>query len=82
MACGLNFEEKYGNLGKGFIHVHHNKPLSELGPTRINPQTDMSVLCPNCHAMIHRKKDQTLSLEELWGLIRKNACRKTVQSGD
>jgi predicted HNH restriction endonuclease len=65
MACGFNFEAQYGELGKGFIHVHHNKPISEMGPTRINPYSDLSVLCPNCHAMIHRKKDRTLSVEEL-----------------
>ncbi len=23
MACGFNFEKKYGERGKGFIHVHH-----------------------------------------------------------
>ena len=30
-VCGFNFEERYGALGKGFIHVHHLKPLSEIG---------------------------------------------------
>jgi predicted HNH restriction endonuclease len=65
MACGINFQTQYGHLGAGFIHVHHNKPVSETGPTRINPGTDMSVVCPNCHAMIHRKKSQTLSIAEL-----------------
>lgn len=65
MGCGFNFEKIYGELGKGFIHVHHNKPVSETGATHIDPATDMSVLCPNCHSMVHRKKDYTLSLEEL-----------------
>ena len=65
MVCDFNFEQEYGNFGKGFIHVHHNKPISETGPTKINPQTDMSVLCPNCHAMIHHKKNNTLAVEEL-----------------
>jgi len=69
MACRFNFEDAYGELGKGFIHVHHNKPLSETGPTRINPRTDLSVLCANCHSMIHRNKDKTLSVEELNRLI-------------
>ena len=69
MVCGFNFEDTYGVLGKGFIHVHRNKAISESGPTRINPRTDMSVLCPNCHAMVHRKRDTTLSLEELLGIL-------------
>ena len=71
MVCDFNFEVIYGDHGKGFIHVHHNKPLSESGPTRINPKTDMSVLCTNCHAMIHRNKNITLSVENLKKIISK-----------
>jgi predicted HNH restriction endonuclease len=69
MACGFNFRDHDGELGNGFINVHHNKPISETGPTRINPQTDLSVLCANCHAMIHRNKNQTLSVGELRDLM-------------
>lgn len=72
MACGFNFEKTYGKLGGGYIHVHHNKPISESGPTFINPRTDMSVLCPNCHAMVHRNKKCTLSLAELIAILKEN----------
>jgi putative restriction endonuclease len=72
MVCDFNFEQKYGSVGKGFIHVHHNRPISERGPTKIDPRTDMSVLCPNCHAMIHRKKEITLTLNELRKLLPPN----------
>ncbi|MDB4285526.1 HNH endonuclease [bacterium] len=65
MSCGIDFAFQYGEWGAGFIHVHHNKPISETGPTRINPQTDMSVVCPNCHAMIHRKRDITLTAQDV-----------------
>jgi predicted HNH restriction endonuclease len=70
MACEMDFEAKYGSWGAGFIHVHHNKPVSESGPTRINPETDLSVVCPNCHAMIHRKQDVTLTVQEVKRLIK------------
>tara|TARA_B110000503_G_scaffold2662_1_gene3566 strand:+ start:592 stop:1368 length:777 start_codon:yes stop_codon:yes gene_type:complete len=65
MVCSFNFEKEYGELGKGFIHVHHNKPVSQNEVGIINPETDLSVLCPNCHAMIHRQKSKTLSVDEL-----------------
>lgn len=68
-VCHFNFEEVYGELGKGYIHVHHNKPISESDETVIDPHNDLSVLCPNCHAMIHRRRDTTLSVEELRELI-------------
>ena len=30
MICGFDFEKKYGELGKGYIEVHHIRPLSEI----------------------------------------------------
>jgi putative restriction endonuclease len=70
MACGLNFGKFYGVHGEGFIHVHHIKPLSESGETKVDPKTDLIPLCPNCHAMVHKKKTHTLSLEELKQLLK------------
>ena len=57
LICGFNFDEKYGDLGSGFIHVHHIVPLSEIQKEYVcNPAEDLIPVCPNCHAMIHRKK--------------------------
>jgi len=55
-ACDFNFEEKYGEIGKGFIEAHHLTPLSELKGQKIplDPLKDFTVLCSNCHRMIHR----------------------------
>lgn len=64
-ACGFNFEEKYGKLGKGFIHVHHVVPLAEIGQQyEVDPLRDLVPLCANCHAMIHREIP-ALTLSEL-----------------
>ncbi len=53
--CGFDFEESYGELGKGFIHVHHIVPVSKIGPNYIiDPVKDLIPVCPNCHAMLHR----------------------------
>ncbi|EPR65481.1 hypothetical protein ADICYQ_5402 [Cyclobacterium qasimii M12-11B] len=30
-----------------------------------SPAEDLTVLCANCHRMVHRRKDIVLSLEEL-----------------
>ena len=69
-GCNFNFEKVYGLYGKGFIHVHHLKPISEFGAAQpVDPETDLTVLCPNCHAMVHRYKNKTLSIEELQMLI-------------
>jgi len=73
-TCGFNFLAKYGERGKYFIEVHHLKAVSSLkNPEKINPQKDMTVLCSNCHRMVHRKKDKILTIEELKRIIRENS---------
>ncbi|MDX5420896.1 MAG: HNH endonuclease [Hymenobacteraceae bacterium] len=56
-VCDLDFEQMYGDIGKGFIHVHHINPIStQKGKYKINPLKDLVPVCPNCHAMLHRKQ--------------------------
>lgn len=63
--CGFDFESKYGDLGKGFIHVHHIVPLSEVRAGYVvDPKKDLVPVCPNCHAMLHRR-NPPLSVKEL-----------------
>jgi 5-methylcytosine-specific restriction enzyme A len=70
VACGLQFDERYGTLGIGFIHVHHVIPLSELGPDyKLDPIRDLRPVCPNCHAMLHRERPP-LSIERLRDIIK------------
>ena len=65
IACGFNFEEFYGSVGKEFIEVHHVIPLAKAGERRIDPATDLVVLCSNCHKMVHHQKGVCLSVHEL-----------------
>lgn len=56
-VCGFNFSKEYGVLGENFIHVHHEIEISSIGSEySIDPIKDLKPVCPNCHAMIHRKK--------------------------
>ena len=52
-VCGFDFAEKYGKAGNGFIQVHHKVPLSELKPGGITKESDLSLVCANCHEIIH-----------------------------
>ena len=71
MACGFDFEEVYGEIGKNFIEVHHVKPLySKDEEVEVDPKTDLICLCPNCHRMVHRYKDKVLSLSELKEILK------------
>jgi len=73
VVCQFDFEEVYGEIGKGFIEVHHLIPLSEIGEQyTVNPFDDLRPVCPNCHAMLHRGN---LSIEELQRIVE---ARRTI----
>jgi 5-methylcytosine-specific restriction protein A len=64
-GCGFDFGKKYGVIGKGFIHVHHKVPLSEIRKEyKLNPITDLIPICANCHAMVHLTQP-AMTIEEL-----------------
>jgi len=70
-VCGIDMTKVYGKIAKGFIHVHHLIPLSEIKENyRVDPKTDLIPVCPNCHAMLHRQ-DPPLKPEALKNVIRK-----------
>lgn len=71
-ACNLNLGSMYGEVGEGFIHVHHLTRLSEIGKQyQIDPIKDLRPVCPNCHAIIHRRKNEPYSIEEVKDFIKK-----------
>lgn len=78
-GCGIKMEEMYGKIARGFIEIHHVKPISTV-PKRYRPNIDDLVpLCPNCHAVVHLEasrqkssKKLPLSVDKLKELIKKN----------
>jgi 5-methylcytosine-specific restriction protein A len=67
--CDFNFERVYGPVGKDFIHVHHLKPLSEIGERYLlDPIKDLRPVCPNCHAIIHRR-NPPFTVQELRDIL-------------
>jgi 5-methylcytosine-specific restriction protein A len=54
-VCGFNFENVYGEVGKGIICVHHKVPISRFKGEEhiVSPTEDLIPVCHNCHAIIH-----------------------------
>jgi hypothetical protein len=53
-VCEFDFGERYGHEARGFIHVHHLVPLSEVNDEYVvDPIEDLRPVCPNCHSFIH-----------------------------
>ena len=68
-VCKFDFEKVYGERGYGFIECHHTKPLSELSPEGATTKlADLSLVCSNCHRMIHKSKPW-LSMDQLRELL-------------
>jgi 5-methylcytosine-specific restriction protein A len=73
-ACNLDFAERYGEIGRGFIEAHHLKAISALEegvPVAYDVAADFAVLCSNCHRMIHRSADPS-NLAQFRETIRTN----------
>jgi len=64
-VCSFDFTAEYGDIGAGYIHVHHLRPLAEIGAEYVlDPEVDLRPVCPNCHAMLHRTRPP-MSIEAL-----------------
>ena len=78
VVCGLDFSNRYGNIGRGFIHVHHLKPLaSRRREYQLNPAKDLVPVCPNCHAMLHTS-EPPLSVDELKSILARATTFRAV----
>lgn len=53
-CCNAALSNIYGPIADGFIHVHHVKPIADIGQSyAVDPINDLVPVCPNCHAIIH-----------------------------
>lgn len=70
-VCGINFKEKYGEIGSGFIHVHHIIPIHKIGKEyKVDYKNDLIPVCPNCHSMLHKKiNGKELTVQELKNIL-------------
>ena len=76
-VCSFDFEEVYGEHGKGYIEIHHQKPVfqfdgDDLKRTITNALENVIPVCANCHRMIHRSRINVLSLDDMKKIFIKN----------
>lgn len=63
--CGFDFNAVYGkSLADNYIEVHHIKLLSE-GEQVPDPAKDLIPVCANCHRILHRRKKNNISIDDL-----------------
>jgi HNH endonuclease len=65
-----------------YLHVHHLRPLSQAGGARaVDPVADLRPVCPNCHAVLHRR-EPVFSIEELRELVRQQKHAEPSATAD
>ncbi len=75
-VCSFDFYDYYGDRGRGFIEIHHLKPLLQYEDEDINKFIKRALqnvvpVCSNCHRMIHRERNDPMPIEELKRLVQK-----------
>jgi 5-methylcytosine-specific restriction enzyme A len=68
-VCGFDFEQTYGDRGRGYIECHHVVPLHVVNSRRTRLR-DLALMCSNCHRMIH-VRSPWLTLAELRETLRR-----------
>jgi hypothetical protein len=63
--CRVDLSTIYGPIAAGLVHVHHLLPLSQVEEQHeVRPDQDLIPVCPNCHAVVHRR-DPPVTPDEL-----------------
>lgn len=77
--CGFDFNQVYGEeIADNYIEVHHVKQLAE-GEQAVDPARDLLPVCANCHRMLHRRRDNNVSIQELQQMERVSAYGRLLK---
>jgi 5-methylcytosine-specific restriction endonuclease McrA len=69
-VCAFDLGARYGKPAAGYIQIHHVVPIARARKEyRLNPITDLRPVCPNCHAVIHRR-EPPFSIDEVKEMLR------------
>jgi 5-methylcytosine-specific restriction enzyme A len=69
-ACEFDFRQTYGQRGEDYIEIHHQKPIFTYEDEDIEQGIrealqNLVPLCSNCHRMVHRRRNDVWTLQEL-----------------
>ncbi len=80
-ACKFSYKKFYGEIGKGYIEIHHIKPIFKYEDEELDKTIEVALknvvpVCSNCHRMIHRKWKEPLKFDYLVKQIQNNGIFK------
>jgi anti-sigma B factor antagonist len=79
-VCGFDFGEVYGELGEGYIEIHHLRALSQhKGEAKATTFKRVRAVCANCHRVLHRRGARPISVEMLRRIVEERRLAKATQ---
>lgn len=76
-VCGFDFKKTYGKLGERYIEIHHEEPLYQYSDDGFDKYLSEAIkktkpVCSNCHRMLHRYRDNIITVDDLKCIIKEN----------
>ncbi len=84
-VCSFDFSAVYGERGRGYIEIHHQKPIFQYEDQDTAKFLEQALqnavpVCSNCHRMIHREKNAPMSVEELRQLVEQARVHSSLRT--
>jgi predicted HNH restriction endonuclease len=77
-VCDFDFNKFYGEYGYGFAECHHTIPVHNLTEGHKTRLSDLSIVCSNCHRILHRSRPIMFSIQELREIVKKQLGRVSI----
>lgn len=78
-VCEASLDSVYGPAAERLIHVHHLRALSDLAREYIvDPIRDLRPVCPNCHAVLHRRSPSPYTIKEVQAFLQSMRQKNSV----
>ena len=71
-VCDRDFSKMLNGRGVRVLQVHHRDQLSARAVPAITTQSDLAVVCANCHLLLHLDAEKALSVAELRKMLRED----------
>ena len=68
-VCQRDFSQLLDGSGVRVLQVHHRKQLSTRRVPSVTKESDLAVVCANCHLLLHMDHGKTLKVERLRNML-------------
>jgi predicted HNH restriction endonuclease len=75
-VCERDFSKVLNGRGVRVLQVHHRQQLAARDVPVVTKESDLAVVCANCHLLLHFNPEKALSVEELQEMLRVDSAMR------